>query len=192
MIATLKLFSGLLCLLFSIQAFAAERNYELRVQNVTKNFTGVDVTHALAINGSIPAPTLRFKLGDEAVIKVINETNEPTTLHWHGLLVPWEQDGPQFANTRIIEPGKTHTFKFPITHTGTYWYHSHTELQEQRGLYGAIVIEEDTPKYQVDHDYVFVMSDWTNEKPLQVLANLKKDGDYYKYKKDFLPSFLLF
>ena len=187
----LKKFKFSLCLiicLFSFQLLAAERNYELRVQQITKNITGVAVPHALAINGSIPAPTLRFNLGDQAIIKVINETDEPTTLHWHGLLVPWRQDGPQFANTRIIEPNTSHTFKFPIKHTGTYWYHSHTELQEQRGLYGAIVIEEDTPKYHVDHDYVLIMSDWTNEKPAQVLANLKKDGHYYKYKKDFFSS----
>lgn len=167
----------LIVFIFSVNIFAAEKNYELRVQNITKNITGVAVTHALAINGSIPAPTLKFKLGDDAVIKVINETKEPTTLHWHGVLVPWKQDGPQFSNTRVIGPGSTHIFRFPIKHTGTYWYHSHTELQEQRGLYGAIVIEEESPRQIVDHDFVFVMSDWTNENPMQVLANLKKDGD---------------
>ena len=169
----------------------AERvvKYELRVQNATKNVTGVEVTHALAINGSIPAPTLRFRLGDLAVITVINETDEPTTLHWHGVLVPWRQDGPQFTNTKIIEPHTRHVFEFPIRHTGTYWYHSHTELQEQRGLYGAIVIEDDlTPN--VDHDVVVVMSDWTNERPSEVLANLKRDGHYYKYKKGSPPSLL--
>ena len=182
-----------LCLflsIFSFQVFAAQINYNLKVQNITKNITGVDVTHALAINGSIPAPTLRFKRGDRAVIKVTNETNQPTTLHWHGLLVPWKQDGPQFTNTRIIEPKASYTFRFPIKQTGTYWYHSHTEFQEQLGLYGAIVIEEDNPKQNTDHDYVFVMSDWTNEKPTQILAKIKKDGDYYKYKKDFLPSII--
>ncbi|MFT6632265.1 MAG: FtsP/CotA-like multicopper oxidase with cupredoxin domain [Bacteriovoracaceae bacterium] len=177
-----------LLFLMSLSSFAAERHYELRVHHTTKNITGVDVDHALAINESIPAPTLRFNLGDDAVIKVINETSEPTTLHWHGLLVPWEQDGPQFSNTKIIEPNTTHTFRFPIRHTGTYWYHSHTELQEQRGLYGAIVIEEDQPLVEVDHDFVYVMSDWTNEIPKAVLYNLKKDGDYYGMKKGFLPN----
>ena len=119
---------------FSFLAISTEKKYELRIQNITKNITGVDVTHALAINGSIPAPTLRFKLGEMAVIKVINETKEPTTLHWHGVLVPWQQDGPQFSNTKIIEPSSSYTFRFPIRQTGTYWYHSHTNLQEQRGL----------------------------------------------------------
>ena len=144
--------------------------------------------HAMAINGSIPAPTLRFRLGDEAVIVVHNDMDVPTTLHWHGILVPWQQDGPQFFNTRIIEPQSSHTFRFPIRHTGTYWYHSHTNLQEQRGLYGAIVIEEDPPLYNVDHDIDLVLSDWTNENPRQVLNNLKKNGHFYAYKKNFLPS----
>tara|TARA_Y100000590_G_scaffold470776_1_gene670471 strand:- start:96153 stop:98381 length:2229 start_codon:yes stop_codon:yes gene_type:complete len=176
--------------LFSSLAFGGERKYELNVEHVTKNITGVDVTHALAINGSIPAPTLRFKVGDTAVIKVVNKTTEPTTLHWHGLLLPWDQDGPSFSNTKLILPGTSHTFKFPIIHSGTFWYHSHTELQEQRGLYGAIVIEDEKEIAKVDHDLVFLMSDWTNERPMQVLKNLKKDGDYYALKKKFLPSVL--
>lgn len=188
--ATRVLVISLIGAFFSLNVFAAERFYELKVENITANFTGEDVPHALAINGTIPAPTLKFKLGDTAVIKVINTTNEPTTLHWHGLLVPWDQDGPQFANTRIIEPGKTHTFRFPLKHTGTYWYHSHTELQEQRGLYGAIVIEDDHDRNKADHDLVVVMSDWTNEHPQKVLSNLKMDGDYYAFKKKFYPSIL--
>ncbi len=174
----------LLALALSFNTFAKVVEYELNVEHKTVNFTGVDVKHALAINGSIPAPTLKFKKGDTALITVNNKTNEPTTLHWHGLLVPWDQDGPQFANTLIIEPGKTYVFEFPLTHTGTYWYHSHTELQEQRGLYGAIVIEDDHDRFETDHDIEVVMSDWTNEHPDQVLANLKMDGDYYVYKKN--------
>lgn len=173
----------LLSLFITSASYAENVNYELNVEHKTVNITGVEVTHALAINGSIPAPTLKFKKGDTAIITVNNKTNEPTTLHWHGLLVPWDQDGPQFANTLIIEPGKTHVFEFPLTHTGTYWYHSHTELQEQRGLYGAIVIEDDHDRFKTDHDLEIVMSDWTNEHPDQVLANLKMDGDYYVFKK---------
>ena len=171
-----------------VSVLGAERQYTLRVAPITKNVTGEPVDHALAINGSIPAPTLRFRLGDEAHIIVHNDMDVPTTLHWHGVLVPWQQDGPQFTNTRIIEPHSSHEFRFPIRHTGTYWYHSHTDLQEQSGLYGAIVIEEETPRHRVDHDVVLVLSDWTNERPEDVLANLKKNGHFYAYKKDFLPS----
>lgn len=176
--------------LLTFSLFAEERRYELNVEHVTKNITGVDVTHALAINGQMPAPTLRFKVGDTAIIVVNNKTTEPTTLHWHGLLLPWDQDGPSFSNTKLILPGTSHTFKFPIVHSGTFWYHSHTELQEQRGLYGAIVIEDEKEIAKVDHDLVYVMSDWVNEHPMQVLKNLKKDGHYYAYKKRFLPSVL--
>ncbi|MCY4644696.1 MAG: multicopper oxidase domain-containing protein [Bacteriovoracales bacterium] len=176
--------------------FSAERRYDLRIQNMKVNFTGVEVDHALGIaqtfptsqKASIPAPTLRFELGDIAVINVSNDTDEPATMHWHGVLVPWRQDGPQFFNTKIIEPKSQHTFRFPIRHTGTYWYHSHTEFQEQRGLYGAIVIEDEGSSHQVDHDLVYVMSDWTNELPKAVLYNIKKDGHYYGAKKNFQPN----
>ena len=181
----------LLSILLSMSTIGAERHYDLKIEHITANFTGTDVNHALGISqifptpkeAAIPAPTLRFKLGDDAVITVHNDTDEPATLHWHGLLVPYKQDGPQFSNTKIIAPNSKHIFRFPIRHTGTYWYHSHTQLQEQRGLYGAIVIEEDQPIVDVDHDYVFVMSDWVNEHPMDVLYNLKKDGHYYGLKK---------
>ena len=177
--------------------FAAERRYDLRIQNIKANFIGTEVDHALGIaqtfpslrQASIPAPTLRFLLGDMAVITVNNDTNEPATMHWHGVLVPWRQDGPQFSNTKIIEPKSQHTFSFPIKHTGTYWYHSHTEFQEQRGLYGAIIIKEDIPIHQADHDLVYMMSDWTNELPKAVLYNIKKDGHYYGIKRIFYPIY---
>lgn len=168
-----------------------ERVYNLRIQRKTVNITGKIIDHALAINGSIPAPTLRFKKGDIAVIHVKNELNEATSLHWHGVLVPWNMDGPAFSNNKLIQSGETFTFRFPIKHTGTFWYHSHTMLQEQSGLYGAIVIEdEDINKYQVNHDRVVVLSDWTDEHPMDVLRNLKSDGDYYAFKKKSFPSLI--
>lgn len=181
-------FVALFCLPILTQA--AERRYELTIEEVTWNITGKDVDHALAINGSIPAPILKFQLGDDAVIEVTNKTTEPTSVHWHGVLVPWNMDGPMFSNNQPIQPGESFTFRFPIKHTGTYWYHSHTELQEQRGLYGAIVIEDHHERMKIDHDLVVVMSDWTDERPMDVLANLKKDGHYYAFKKKFFPSWV--
>lgn len=181
-----------LCLLLTLLhlpsfAFAKDTIYDLNIEHKTVNFTGTPVDHALAINGTIPAPTLKFQLGDRAIINVKNSTQEPTTLHWHGVLVPWDMDGPSFTNNKLILPGETFSFIFPIKHTGTYWYHSHTELQEQRGLYGAIVIEDEK---EFDKDLTFILSDWTNEHPQSVLKNLKKEGHYYAFKKDFLPSLL--
>ncbi len=178
----------LIFFLISFSSYGRERVYNLVVENKTVNFTGKEIKHALAINGSIPAPTLRFEKGDRAIINVTNKTNEPTTIHWHGVLVPWDMDGPAFSNNKLIQTNETFTFRFPIKHTGTYWYHSHTKLQEQRGLYGSIVIKDSTPRFYFDHDIVAVVSDWTNEKPEQVLANLKKEGEYYSYKKRFFPS----
>ncbi|MBI4041791.1 MAG: multicopper oxidase domain-containing protein [Deltaproteobacteria bacterium] len=167
-----------------------ERVYNLRIHQKTVNITGEPVSHALAINDQIPAPTLRFRKGEMAVIHVTNTLSEPTTLHWHGVLVPWNMDGPAFSNSKLILPGETFTFRFPIQQTGTYWYHSHTGLQIQAGLYGAIVIEDEIPLVKTDHDLVIILSDWTNEKPNRVMSNLKKDGDDYAFKKKFFPSLL--
>lgn len=147
----MRFFIILLVLFFSFQIQARERIYNLKVHQKVVNFTGVNVSHALAINDSIPAPVLRFNLGDIAVIKVHNATDEPVTMHWHGLLVPWRQDGPQFTNTKIIKPLRSHTYRFTIRHTGTYWYHSHTALQEQRGLYGGIVVAD-----KAGHDHMLM------------------------------------
>ena len=103
------------------------------------NFTGKEV-EAMAINNSIRAPTLTFTEGQNAVIYVTNKMSVETSVHWHGLILPNFQDGVPYLNTPPILPGKTHKFEFTIKQSGTYWYHSHTGLQEQRGVYGAIVI----------------------------------------------------
>lgn len=95
---------------------------------------------ALALNGQIPAPALHFTEGDTAVIRVHNLLDEPTTIHWHGILVPNIQDGVPYLTTAPVLPHATHTYTFPVIQNGTYWYHSHAGLQEQEGLYGAFII----------------------------------------------------
>ena len=114
--------------------------YHLTVDYKTVNFTGKE-TQAMAVNDSLPAPALYFKEGEIAVIHVTNKMDVETSIHWHGILLPNFQDGVPYLTTPPIKPGKTHTFTFPLKQSGTYWYHSHTGLQEQRGIYGAIVIE---------------------------------------------------
>lgn len=171
----------------SIQA--AEVNYDLVVAPYQSHVAGKMPKYALGVNGQIPAPTLKFKLGDTAVIKVQNNTNEDVTLHWHGVLVPVDMDGPE-TNTPPVKPGQSFTFRFPIRHTGTFWYHSHSVFQEQRGVYGAIVIEEEKPRFKVDHDFAVVMSDWTFENPNAVLDNIIMDPHYYQFKKDSFTSVL--
>lgn len=154
--------------------------YDLFVDDTTVNYTGKNV-RALAINGQIPAPALTFTEGDTALIYVHNRLNQETSIHWHGIILPNQYDGVPYLTTAPIEPGSTHLFKFPIVQHGTYWYHSHTKLQEQRGMYGAFIIHKrtETPL----PEYVMVLSDWTNEKPHEVHRSLHNATDWYAIQK---------
>jgi len=155
---------------------------------MTVNFSGKE-RRAMAINGSIPGPTLRFTEGDDAVIRVKNDLKEDSSIHWHGLLLPNDQDGVPHVNIAPITPGETHEFRFRLRHGGTFWYHSHSGLQEQLGIYGSIVI---TPKggerIEADHDLVVVLSDWTNESPYDVLGQLRAGRDWQQIKKGTAQS----
>lgn len=145
---------------------------------------------ALAINGGIPGPTLRFREGDVARIRVHNRLGkEETSIHWHGLLLPNEQDGVPHVTTPPIEPGATHTFEFPLRHAGTYWYHSHTGLQEQSGVYGSIVVAPSAGEaVRADRDEVVVLSDWTREQPDEVMRTLMSGNEWYSFKKGSMQS----
>lgn len=137
----------------------------------------------MTINGTIPGPVLRFTEGDYAVMYVTNEMDVETSVHWHGLLVPNFYDGVPYLTTPPIMPGATFKYEFPIKQAGTYWYHSHTGLQEQSGVYGAIVIEDKEERLDYDTDQVMVLSDWTYEKPKNVLRTLKRGLEWYNIKK---------
>ena len=140
-------------------------------------------TEGMTVNGAIPGPTLRFTEGDYAEIYVTNQMNVETSVHWHGLLLPNFFDGVPYLTTPPIAPGQSLKYEFPIKQSGTYWYHSHTMLQEQRGVYGSIVIAPKTPSLVYDQDLVIVLSDWTNEKPEHVMKNLKRGLEWYNIKK---------
>ncbi|MBC8005032.1 MAG: multicopper oxidase domain-containing protein [Verrucomicrobia bacterium] len=142
---------------------------------------------ALAVNGGLPAPTLYFTIGDTAIIRVHNRLEkEETSVHWHGILLPNEQDGVPNLTTVPIKPGTTHTFIFPVIQTGTYWYHSHTFVQEQIGTYGSIVIY---PQHYVKkNEKVILLSDWIDQKPYQVLRTLKRASDWYGIRKNAVQS----
>ncbi|OGX86488.1 multicopper oxidase domain-containing protein [Hymenobacter glacialis] len=161
--------------------------YDLYVDERTVNFTG-KTRLAIAINGQIPAPTLRFTEGDTAIIRVHNQMSVETSIHWHGLLLPNQEDGVPYLNTAPIEPGTTHTFTFPLIQSGTYWYHSHTMLQEQSGLYGSIVIQPNAVKYELK-EYVLVLSDWTDHPPKEVLRYLKRAGEWFAVQKGATQSY---
>lgn len=143
------------------------------------------IVSALTVNGGIPGPTLRFTEGDTAVIRVHNSlTKESTSTHWHGLLVPNAMDGVPYLTTPPIEPGTSFTFRFPLKHSGTYWYHSHTGLQEQRGVYGSIVVApRGGEPVKTDKEHVLVLSDWTNRNPKTIMRSLMAGYDYDAIKK---------
>ncbi|MBD2717220.1 multicopper oxidase domain-containing protein [Microvirga sp. STR05] len=161
--------------------------YDLYVDERLVNFTG-RTRRAIGINGQIPAPTLTFNEGDTAVIRVHNQMHMETSIHWHGLLLPNEQDGVPYLNTAPVEPGGTHTFTFPLIQSGTYWYHSHTMLQEQDGVYGSIVIHPKRIPYEM-REYVLVLSDWTDHKSKEVLRYLKRTGEWFAVQKGATQSY---
>ncbi len=147
--------------------------------------------NAPMIGGSIPGPVLRLREGQDAIIHVTNNLDEVSSIHWHGLLLPFDQDGVPGFSFDGIQPGETFTYRFPVRQAGSYWYHSHSGTQEQEGMYAPIVIEpagEDPVAY--DRDYSIVLSDWTDENPMTVLRNLKGNGAYYNYWKRTLPEFV--
>lgn len=154
--------------------------YHLYVSDTVVNYTG-KIANAVAINGTIPAPTLEFTEGDTAEIYVHNLMHMETSIHWHGLILPNEQDGVSYLTTAPIKAHEIHKFVFPLVQHGTYWYHSHTMLQEQSGMYGAIVIHE--KQKPVTPEYVVLLSDWTNENPAQVERSLHYATDWYAIKK---------
>jgi FtsP/CotA-like multicopper oxidase with cupredoxin domain len=144
---------------------------------------------AIVVNGSLPGPTLRWRQGDTVTIRVTNALDEPTSIHWHGILVPANMDGVPGLSFHGIHPGETFTYRFVVRQSGTYWYHSHSGFQEQRGVYGAIVIEPNEPEPDpADREHVVVLSDWTGESPARVLAKLKKQPDYYNRSPRTLGS----
>lgn len=139
---------------------------------------------ATAVNGSIPGPILRLQQGDMATIRVTNRLAETTSVHWHGLRLPADQDGVPGLTFRGIAPGETFCYRFPVKQGGTYWYHSHSGMQEQTGLYGALILVPREPEpYAYQRDYVVMLSDWTDEDPMTVLSNLKQQGDYYNLQR---------
>ena len=163
--------------------------YDLTIGETTINVSGKE-RPALAINGTVPGPTLRFQEGEDLVINVTNTLDEDTSIHWHGLILPSSEDGVPGLSFDGIKPGTTHTYRFPAQQSGTYWFHSHSGLQEQSGVYGSIVIEpQGREPFRYDREHVVVLSDWHDTKPEKILANLKKQSDYYNYNQRTLLSF---
>ncbi len=163
--------------------------FDLTIAETPVNFTGRPRL-ATTINGSIPAPTLRFREGDTVTIRVTNRLAEETSIHWHGILLPYQMDGVPGISFNGIAPGETFIYRFKVQQTGTYWYHSHSGMQEQTGMYGVIVIEpRGADPIRADREYIVQLADWTDEDPMAVMAKLKMQSDYYNFNQPTAVEF---
>jgi len=169
--------------------YASVVEIKLTIARETVQITG-NPTTGMTINGGIPGPSLRFRQGDIARIHVHNKMDVDTSIHWHGVLVPPDMDGVPYITFPPIKPGTTFTYEFPIRQAGTYWYHSHTSLQEQSGVYGSIVIESHEKRFAPDRDEVIVLSDWTDEDPHSVNRTLRSGNHWYAIQKGSAQSML--
>lgn len=164
--------------------------FELFIGETPVNFTGSART-AMTINGSLPGPLLRWREGDTVTLRVRNRLAADTSIHWHGILLPANMDGVPGLSFHGIEPGGVYVYQFKVRQHGTYWYHSHSGLQEQAGVYGPLVIEAKEPEpFQYDRDYVVMLSDWTDEDPASLMKTLKKQSDYYNFHKRTVGDFI--
>ena len=182
---------GLLAAVVGILAPVAAHagTYDLSVDRVVID-TGNFRKSGIGYNGTSPGPVLRFKEGEEVTINVTNNLAETTSIHWHGVIVPFRMDGVPTISFDGIAPGESFTYRFPIVQSGTYWYHSHSGLQEPDGAYGAIVIEpKEREPYRFDRDYVVQLNDAHPHSASRILRNLKMMSDYYNRKQQTLGDF---
>ena len=168
----------------------AGKDFDLFIGETPVNITGNPRT-AMTINGGIPGPLLRWREGDTVTLRVRNKLKADTSIHWHGILLPANMDGVPGLSFHGIEPGGVYVYQFKVRQNGTYWYHSHSGLQEQSGVYGPLVIDAKEPEpFQYDRDYVVMLTDWTDEDAVGLMNTLKKQSDYYNYNKLTVGDFI--
>lgn len=153
------------------------------------NFTGKN-RQATVVNGSVPSPVLRWKEGDRVVLDVHNNMAVDSSIHWHGIILPNNMDGVPGMTFAGIKPGESYRYEFDVNQSGTYWYHSHSGFQEQTGMYGAIIIDPKEPApYAFDREYSVVLSDWSDDDPDDIYANLKRKPHIYNMNERTLQDF---
>jgi CopA family copper-resistance protein len=164
--------------------------FDLEIGETPVNFTGSPQT-ANTVNGSIPAPTLRWREGDTVTLRVRNTLRDHgASIHWHGILLPANMDGVPGLSFHGIRPGETYTYQFEVKQNGTYWYHSHSAFQEQLGVYGALIIEPRTSSpVKYDREYAVLLSDWASMDPETIFAKLKKQADYFNFNQRTVGDF---
>ena len=165
--------------------------FDLRVGESLVNYTGATrVAHT--VNGSLPAPVLRWREGDLVTVRVSNTLRrDHTSIHWHGIVLPANMDGVPGLSFNGIAPGETYVYRFHVRQAGTYWYHSHSAFQEQIGLYGPLIIEPREPEsFRYDREHIVMLTDWTDENPARIFAKLKKQSDYYNFHQRTVGDFV--
>ena len=191
----LRILTGKACAIATISVLLSPGishagTYNLTVDRVTID-TGDFQREGIGYNGATPGPVLRFKEGEEVTINVTNNLDETTSVHWHGLILPFRQDGVPTISYDGIKPGETFTYKFPIVQSGTYWFHSHSGFQEPDGAYGAIVIEPKAREpFRYDREYVVQLTDAHPHPGGRIMRNLKMMPDYYNRQQQTFGDFL--
>ena len=167
----------------SMQPELKGSQFDLEIGYRPINLTGKDRI-ATAVNGSVPAPTLRWQEGETITLRVKNNLAHDSSIHWHGIILPTNMDGVPGLSFDGIKPGDTYHYQFKVNQSGTFWYHSHSGFQEQTGVYGAIVIDPLVPApFQYDREHTIVLSDWSDEKPERIYSKLKKMSGYYNFRE---------
>lgn len=163
--------------------------FYLTLEETLVNVTGRPAI-ATTVNGMLPAPTLKWREGDTVTIHVTNNLPVSSSIHWHGIILPYQMDGVPDISFKGIDPGETFTYRFEVKQSGTFWYHSHSAFQEQSGLHGALVIEpKEADPIIYDCDYVVSLFDWSDDKPESLYRKLKIQSDYYNFNQRTLGDF---
>lgn len=180
---------ALLSALALLPALSWAGEYRLSVDEVTID-TGDFRKQGIGYNGASPGPVLRFREGEDVTIHVTNNLDEPTSVHWHGLILPYQMDGVPGLSYPGIAPGETFTYRFPIKQSGTYWFHSHSGFQEPDGAYGAIIIEPNGREpFRYDREYVVQLTDKHPHSGDRIMRNLKSSADYYNRQQQTVGDF---
>ena len=164
--------------------------FDLEIGALAVNFTGRPGM-ATAVNGRLPGPLLRWREGDAITLRVSNRLSNPSSIHWHGMILPADMDGVPGLSFNGIGPGETYVYRFRVNQSGTYWYHSHSRFQEQTGLYGPIVIEPRRgERHPADREHVVLLSEWTDLDPEHIYRTLKRQGNYFNFNRRTVGDFI--
>jgi CopA family copper-resistance protein len=171
-------------------AILSGTDFNLEIGALPVNLTGQPGI-ATAVNGRLPAPLLRWLEGDTVTLRVSNRLSAPTSIHWHGMIVPADMDGVPGLSFNGIGPGDTYVYRFKVNQSGTYWYHSHSRFQEQMGLYGPIVIEPRRgERHRADREHVVLLSEWTDLDPEHIYRTLKRQSNYFNFGRRTVGDFV--